>query len=244
MRKFLYPFLILASFSSQLHAQNYVRNTSVIDTPTAFTVPRGTYQMSLLAYEQGGVEFKAFIGIADFFYFGGSFDMENAIGKEKPILNVPGFITKLKFTDGWESFPISLAIGYDSFYIGQEGKTYNRRNRVDRVIHGPYFVVTKPIYILDDEQHIHFGVRMPMQPDYVPEDTAYFLSLDVPLGEYFIFKAEMERVYYNFTRPDEWLYNIGLRFSYQRHLGVEFDFMFQPHERVNRVVRIEYTNEF
>jgi hypothetical protein len=225
-------------------AQHYVRNTSVIDTPTAYTIGRGTYQVSLLGYDNGGVEIKMILGLHDIFYLGVSEDMQNAIGKDKPKPNVPGVIAKLKFTDGWPTFPISLAMGYDSFYIGEEGKTYNPDNELNRMIYGPYAVITKPIYILDDEQHLHFGIRVPTQPDYVPGDTAYFFSLDIPLGEFFIFKAETERIYYDFSRSREWLYNVGMRYSYLGRLGVEFDVLIQPREPANRIIRIEYNDEF
>jgi hypothetical protein len=95
-----------------------------------------------------------------------------------------------------------------------------------------------------DEQHVHFGVRVPAQPYYVPEDTSYFLSLDVPIGEFVIFKTEGERVYYDFDRRDDWLWSIGLKYSYFNHIGVELDIMFQKHQRGNRMLRIEYTDEF
>jgi hypothetical protein len=49
------------------YAQYYVRNTTVIDTPTAYTIARGTYQLSFLGYDNGGVELKAFLGFTIIF---------------------------------------------------------------------------------------------------------------------------------------------------------------------------------
>ena len=237
-----------------LLAQSYVRNTTVIDTPTAYTITRGTYQVSVLGYDRGGVEFKTFIGLHDNLFLGISLDVQNAIGKEKTEPNVPGVVAKIKFTDGWERFPISFAVGYDSFYIGQQGRVMNNTteenqgeftdNELNRMIYGPYFVVTKPIYLLDDEQHINFGMRVPSQPNYVPGDTSYFLSLDIPMGQYIVLKAEGERVYYDFSRPSEWLFNTGLRFSYLNRLGIEFAFLFQSGEQVHRILRVDFRNEF
>jgi hypothetical protein len=243
MRKIIITILFI-TFTHYVYAQYYIRNTTVIDTPTAYTIARGTYQLSFLGYDNGGVELKAFIGLHNNFFLGASLDIQSAIGKDDPDPNVPGVVGKIKFTDGWEMFPISFAIGYDSFYIGEEGKTYNSKNELNQMIYGPYFVITKPIYLFNDEQHIHFGMRIPTQPEYVPQDTSYFLALDIPLGEIFIFKAEMERVYYNFDRADEWLYNVGMRYSYMQRLGIEFDVLFQKDENPNRIIRIEYINEF
>jgi hypothetical protein len=244
MKKTIILFLLLMIVPIPSRAQHYIRNTTVIDTPTAYTLEKGNYQLSLLAYDNGGMELKAFIGLFDFSYLGISFDMQNAIGKDPVKPNIPGVVAKIKFTDGWEQFPISVAIGYDSFYIGEQGKAHNDENSLDRMIYGPYFVITKPVYVFNDEQHIHFGMRMPAQPLFVPEDTAYFLGLDVPLGETFIFKFETERVYYNFRNPSEWLFNLGIGYTYQERLGVEFGFLMQPGERVNRIIRIEYNDSF
>jgi hypothetical protein len=226
------------------YAQYPGRNTTVIDTPTAFTLERGMYQFSFLGYDNGGVELMAFIGLHDNLYLGASFDMQAAVGKDEPEPHAPGVIAKIKFTDGWERFPISVAIGYDSFYIGQEGRTYNSENVMNRMIYGPFFVVTKPVYVLDEEQHIHFGIRVPVQPYYVPEDTSYFLSLDIPFGDTFMLKAEGERIYYDLSRPREWMLNLGIRYTYLYSLSVEFAFLIQKKERANRVLRIEYNGEF
>lgn len=254
---YLFIFCIIFLASSNLKAQQYVRYTSCIDTPTAYTIGRGTYQMSLFAYHEGGTEFKTIIGLSDYVYLGVSFDVEHLIGKEEPDPNVPGVIAKIKFTDGWEMFPISFALGYDSFYIGSYGKTDNQPsnddpddpndyndNDLNKMIYGPYFVITKPIYLFDDEQHISIGVRVPTQPDYVPEDTSYFLSIDIPVGPFFTLKGEVERVYYNFERDEDWLYNGGIRYSMFRQVGLEFNFIKQKNERVNRVIRVEYYDEF
>ncbi|MFC1670455.1 hypothetical protein ACFL20_08675 [Spirochaetota bacterium] len=220
------------------------KNTTVVDTPTAFTLGRGFYQVSLLGYDNGGVEFKTFIGLHDNLFFGISFDMQGAIGKEKPQPNIPGVVARLKFTDGWESFPISIAIGYDSFYLGGEGEVNNTYNELNRMIYGPYFVITKPIYLFESEQYISFGMRLPAQPYFVPRDTSYFLSFDIPLGEFFRVKFEIERLYWNLQRAEQTLFNFGLVYSYQNTLAIEVDLMLHQNEKLNRMIKLIYTNEF
>lgn len=232
------------SFTSISLSQNYIRSSVVVDTPTAYTIYRGIYEFYFTGYDNGGVEVKSFIGLHDNFFLGVSFDIQHALGKDDPEPNIPGVIAKLKFTDGWQTFPISFAIGYDSFYIGDEGSTENYENELNRMIYGPYFVVTKPIYLFQDEQHFSAGIRVPTQPYYVPEDTAYFVSLDVPLGTFLIFKTEGERIYYDFSRPREWLLNLGLKYSYMNHLGIEFMIMFQKQDRANRMLRVEFSDQF
>jgi hypothetical protein len=219
------------------------KSIEAIDTPTAFTIERGGYLVSLLGYDNGGVELKTIIGLHDSLYLGISFDVQNAIGKERAQPNIPGVIARIKLTDGWPFFP-AIALGYDSFYIGQQGKRENPSNRFNRMIYGPYVAFTSPIYLFNAEQYVSYGIRLPVQPDYLPNDTAYFLALDFPLGELFRFKSELERVYWNFRNADEWLINVGIRYTYLYQLGIEADLLIQPGERINRILRIEYHDEF
>jgi len=237
--------LVIIMCTGNARAEQSLHLTTEIDTPTAYTIGRGSYNLAMWGYDQGGVEFKAYIGLHDFFYLGASFDIEHAIGKDKARANVPGVVAKLKFTDGWETFPISIAVGYDSFYVGTPGKyKEDDRDYSNRMIYGPFFVITKPIYLLNSEQHISGGIRVPVQPEFVKKDTSYFASLDIPLGQFFTIKAETERVYYNFDRPKNWLFNAGLQYNLLMKLSVEFDIICQKEERVNRIIRVEYSDAF
>ncbi len=220
------------------------KQTVVIDTPTAFTIAKGTYKVSFLEYDNGGMELKTFLGLHDIFYLGVSLDVQSAIGRDDPQFNVPGVIGKIKFNDGWEVFPIALAAGYDSFYVGYDGVEYNPENEMNRVIYGPYFVLTGSIYLLDSEQYLSAGIRLPAQPYYKPENTSYFSSLDIPLGEFFRFQFEIERVYWNFRNNEDWLYNVGLKYNYFDHVGFQIAVIMQDDQRPNRIIRIEYHGEF
>jgi hypothetical protein len=237
--------------STGLFAQEVLRPTSIIDTPTAFTLGRGMYQMSFMAYDGGGMEFKSSIGIHDAIYFGLSFDVEHAIGKEDAEPNTPGVVAKIKFTDGWDTFPISIALGYDSFYIGSLGRiedagSSDRYNgdKLNHMLYGPYLAVTKPLYIAGGEQYFSFGIRVPAYPSYVPEDTAYFVSLDIPLGTMFAVKAEGERIYWNLKHSEDWLFNAGLRLNFMPNAGIDFCVIFQHDQKPNRIIRVEYSDAF
>ncbi len=233
-------FVILTAGSSF----SQTRNLTNIDSPTAFTLGRGNYALSLMGYDNGGIEIKTLLGLHDMLFLGVSLDFQNAIGSETPKLNVPGVVARLKFTDGWDSWPISIAAGYDSFYIGRQGMRENSSNEVDRVIYGPYIAFTKPIYLLGGEQYVSYGFRMPTQPDYEPDESSYFLALDFPLNDMFRVKTEIERVFWDFRDGDEWLFNFGMRYTYMQRLGIEFDFLYQPGESINRILKIEYVGIF
>jgi len=255
MRKIYSISLLILMISTALYSQQYVRYTQEIDTPTAYTIPMASYSFSMLAYDEGGLEFKVAVGLHDKFMLGVSFDSEHAIGKDTWQPNVPGVVAKVKFTDGSENFPIAIALGYDSFYLGPSGKAENNvsedgktsnydSTKYNRMIYGPYFVITKPIYLFDEEQHTSLGFRLPAQPDFVPRDSSYFFSFDIPVGQYFTFKSELERVYWNFSRNSEWLVNAGVRYNIFTKVGVELNLIMQYGIMPNRVVRVEYTDAF
>ena len=112
------------------------------------------------------------------------------------------------------------------------------------MIAGPYFVFTIPVYLFDEQQFVSYGMMTPTLPNYIVKDTSYFLSFDVPIGENFTFKSEIERVYWNFSRYKDWMYNVGARYSYMDHLAVELGVLFQIDQKPNRIFRIEYNSQF
>lgn len=242
MKKLMSMLFIIFAFSTAVSALE--RNLVAIDTPTAFTIGRGSYYVSMLGYDSGGIELKTLIGLHDNIYLGVSLDLQNAIGTQKPHPNIPGVIARIKFTDGWETWPISIAIGYDSFFIGRQGRVENPDNELNRMIYGPYLAITKPIYLLGSEQFISFGVRTPTQPYYDGDETSYYLAFDIPLGSFFRIKGEVERIYWDLRDPDEWLLNFGFRYTYMDSLSIELDFLYQPGESMSRILRIVYHDRF
>jgi hypothetical protein len=242
IKKFIFAAFLSTIISTSLAAAP--RGIVSVNSPTANTIGRGSYHLSFLGYDNGGVELKTLIGLHDSLYLGVSFDIQNAIGYDSPQPNVPGVIARLRFTDGSEGFPLAIAAGYDSFYIGSYGRTYNADNELNRMIYGPYLVFTGSIYLFDSEQFGSFGFRVPAQPHYTPEDTSYFTGIDIPLGSSFNFKSELERVYWNFKHSDEWLVNFGLRYTYLEQLGIEAAILWEFGEKPNRVLRIEYRDIF
>jgi hypothetical protein len=117
-------------------------------------------------------------------------------------------------------------------------------NDYNKMICGPYIAFTIPIYLFKSEQFIVWGVRMPVQPQFKPKESSYYFGLDIPLGRYFRIKAELERVYWDFRRPQEWSVNCGARVVFFDQLGIEFALLIESGERLNRVLKIEYHGDF
>jgi len=214
-----------------------------VNTPTAVTLKRGEYGISASAYDGGGLLNRNVISLHDNVNLGVAFDVENAIGEIPAKFNIPGVLGKVKFTDGFGDFPILLAVGYDAFYAGTRGKVMTD-NPYNRMILGPYFTVTKPIYLFGEEQHIHGGIRMPIQPVYTPDDTEMYVGIDFPIGQ-FVPIFEIQRVFFDSSRLKETMFNIGLRFHFFEHLAFELDFMMGINgQRTNRMIVFEYLDRF
>ncbi len=220
-----------------------VPNLDLIDSITAVTIPRASYDIGLTAHDNGSLQIKAILGLHDNIYIGASFNMENLIGGGIITPNIPGVIAKFKITDGWKNFPLLIAIGYDSFYIGQNGKTSSSSNPFDRIIYGPYIAVSRPIFLFGLEQHIHLGLRMPVQPNYTPEDTAFYLGFDFPIG-IFIPMFEINRIYFSNNRLNEILFNAGIKLNLAEYFSFEFNFLISLQKNTSRMLVLEYINFF
>ena len=242
MKRTVFIIFFTVIITQQVYAQS--KSIVAVDTPTAYTIGRGTYLISTLFYDEGGVELKAIIGLHDSIDLGISFDVQDLIGTGTPQPNIPGVVARFQLTDHIAQLPLAIALGYDSFHIGRQGKRDHASNKYNRMIYGPYAAFTNTIFLFGAEQYISYGVRLPVQPDFVPEDASYFLGIDIPILSSFRIKTEMERVYYDFRSPDEWLVNIAARYTYLDQLGIELAFLIQMNGEVNRVVRLEYHGEF
>ena len=58
-----------------------IPNLDLIDSITAVTLPRASYDISLTAYANGSLLTKAILGLHDNIYLGASFDVEGLVGK-------------------------------------------------------------------------------------------------------------------------------------------------------------------
>lgn len=236
---------VLFTLGTSSHA--IVPHLDSIDTPTAVTLPRGAYDVSFFGYGEGGVLTKASIGLHEKIFLGMSFDARRVIGDGEVEPNIPGVTARIKFTDGLPQFPVLVAIGYDSLYSGKAARVgeeyYDDLNPYNRVMYGPYMVVTKPIFLFNAEQHISFGTRIPVQPVYLPSDTSVFMAFDFPLGD-FVPMIEVQRLYFDTKRLSQVMFNFGFRYNMISNLALELNFMTGPDMLPNRMVVLQYIDRF
>jgi len=231
---------IITSLFSHLHSATMF---DVVDTPTAYTLMKGEFNISIWGYSNGGLLTRATVGLHDNIYLGASFDIENLIGEDEVKFNIPGVLARFKLTDGWSNFPLLIALGYDAFYTVGVTETNPDQNVNSRLIFGPYFVITKPMYFWEQEQHISFGVRLPVQPVYAPEDTSMFVSIDIPIGQ-FVPMFEIEKIFFEGDRFSETLFNVGFRFYMYENFAVELNFMLSAYNPASRILTFDYIGNF
>jgi hypothetical protein len=164
----------------------------------------------------------------DSFYEGKSGHIDNARSFYNKLMNGPYFV----FVNPY-AYVYRKNVKKDLFY-----------NDYNKMLCGPYIAFTIPIYLFKSEQFIAWGVRMPVQPEFKPKETSYYFGLDIPLGRYFRLKAELDRIFWDFRRPEEWTVSCGGRVVFFDQLGIEFDLQIEAGEQLNRVLKIEYHGEF
>jgi hypothetical protein len=213
-----------------------------VNTQTAVTLKRGEFDVAVSAYDGGGLLNRNILGVHDNVYLGVAFDAENAIGENNAKFNIPGVLGKVKITDGWQDFPILLAVGYDAFYAGRRGKAQNE-NPYNRMILGPYFTVTKPIYLFGQEQHLHTGIRTPIQPTYTPEDTELYLVLIFRSGSLYR-SLRYNGCFSTATGSKKRCSTSACVFDFFDHLAFEVDFMMGIGQKTNRMIVFEYLDRF
>jgi hypothetical protein len=240
MRSFRYLSLVSTIWISSLHA--ILPNLETVQTQTAVTLPSRHYHLDFRMYENGGIYSRVAIGLLENFTIGLSSDIENALGQKNPRMNVPGIIAKLKFTNGFGRFPILISAGYDSFYIGALGKITDA-NSSSRMIYGPYFAITKPLFLSLGEPNLHWGIRYPIQPIEKSEDISTYIAFDFPLGQ-LVPMIEIDRIYFNSTRLDEVLFGAAARYSVTPNFALEFKVVSGPKTAANRILGLQFMDTF
>ena len=84
---------------------------------------------------------------------------------------------------------------------------------------------------------------MPVQPNFLPEDTAMYIGIDFPIG-ILIPMFEINRIYFQPRRLKEVLFNLGLKLNIVDNFSIELNFLISVERDVNRILTVEYVNYF
>ena len=238
MKKIVCAVLLVMAISP-LFAESSVQNTpniDIVDTPTSNTLLRGMYNFHMRFYESGGVLTRAWVGFANTFMIGATFNLDNVIGVGTITGREPKVLAKLRLIEDSAAFP-ALAVGYEpqafGFYIAGNS-SYSVRPI------GAYAVVTKQLGIINlnggiNNHNIWTNFNL-------SNDLGIFAGATVMLNPDFAVLLE----YNDATSLTTNSLNLGFRYAFAPELRIEVDIKGLTGDPVNYVrnLRIDYTNYF
>lgn len=133
-----------------------VGNRQLIDIPTAYTLPRGSFDVSFAVHAEGALIAATNIGLSEFLMVGFSYGANGVFSQNDPIYHPSvEFSLKWRLTEEGESVP-ALAIGFTSQGSGPFLEGYDRLTYKPK---GFYGVFSKTRSISGYEWTAHGGVN-------------------------------------------------------------------------------------
>ncbi len=237
MRRLVCTLMIVMAVSP-FFADTSVQNTpniDIVDTPTSNTLLRGMYNFHMRFYEAGGVLTRAWVGFANTFMIGATFNLDNVIGLGTISGREPKILAKLRLMDDSAAFP-ALALGYEPQSFG----TFTPPDSYSVRPIGAYAVVTKQMGILN----INGGIcnHNKWTNFELNKDLGIFAGGILMLNPDFAVLAE----YNDITSDTTNSINIGFRYAFAAELRIEIDVkgLTGAPDKYSRNLRIDYTNYF
>jgi hypothetical protein len=204
----------------------------LIDKPTAYMLPRGSFDMDFRTFPQSGVQAAINIGLADRFSLGLAYGGENILSEEVPSWNPHiEFQIRYMLIEEYRSFP-QIAVGYSSvgygLYREKDESIGYHENRYLVKSPGFYLSVSKRYSIYSSYFSLHGGMNYSLEKD-IDSDPDFFMGALADLGYNMIFLAEYDFAINDnksagiFGRGRGYL-NIGLAWYITSELQLEFDF--------------------
>ena len=248
--------ILLSIFFINAQDQIYPPPTSLVTIPTAGSLNRGVFSVSMRMQKDGGLLNSLSVGFSDRFMFGISLGASNLIGDKKPIPNPrPELMIKYRFID--ESIVIpALSLGIDSQGFGSYNEADSVR-RYDVKGYGLYLVSSKNWKTLLGNMGLHFGINYNLTESIdKDEDLNFFTGIDIEFNPEFSFLIEYNAALNQNNMTAKTIsmsrggfLNTGLRFSiFQNlHLDIHFNNLLFDEQKVNyynREVKINYIEYF
>lgn len=135
----------------------------LVHNPTASTLPRGNFDISVLVFGDGGVLAGTSIGLSDRFQLGVVYGAKSLLGESSPVWNPRvGFRIKLQLIGEKYRIP-AIAVGFDDqgygAYIGGAVNRYTIKSK------GLYAVLSKNFYTLNVATGFHGGINKSLEVD-------------------------------------------------------------------------------
>ena len=236
---------------------------NLVSTPTAGTLPRGSFTLESLIIKNGGIVPRLSIGFTDNFTVGMSYGVQNLIGDTKPSINktTPEVQIKYRIFDESEKMP-ALVYGLDTQGRGEfhkqesilsiSGKSDSTRNlnRYDQKAWGMYIVFSKNWNLMGN-LGMHAGISKSLsENDDGDKDLNVFFGFDKELNRSFSLLVEYDAALNDNLTEDDYgaiknitfgrgkgYLNAGVRWAISSNLMLEVNF-----NDINQNTEAEYTN--
>lgn len=207
---------------------NEVNDRQLIDAPTAYSLPRGSFDLNFAVHAGGGLIAATNIGLSDFLMVGFSYGANGVFSQENPQYNPSvEFSVKWRLTEETNTLP-ALAMGFTSQGSGPFLEAYDRPTYKPK---GFYGVFSKQIAIASYAWEWHGGVNYSIESeenvDKSDKGVNLFAGLSTRLRDNLSFAAE-----YDFALDDNrsglpygrgrGYLNMALKWSYFDNLHIEF----------------------
>jgi hypothetical protein len=135
---------------------------TLVDLPTAGTLPRGFFNIGLRLYDRGGAMGYTDIGLSSRFQLGISYGGNQIVSSRDPDWNPRiGFNLKFRLVDELEYFP-AIAIGFTDQGFGAFSSDFDRYTYKSR---GFYAVTSRSFYFYKWTSGWHFGMNYSRESD-------------------------------------------------------------------------------
>lgn len=172
--------------------------TILVDCPTAGTLKRAHFNVTIRAYPNGGILAGTNIGLSNRFMVGISYGSEGIISEHKPNWNPRvEFNVKLSLIDEGLIFP-AASIGFSSQGFGSYVDYENDNGRYSFKSKGFYAVASKNYPFYNWQLGMHGGVNASMEQDDDDKNLDFFVGIDSRLNNDVGFVLE-----YDFATNDD-----------------------------------------
>ncbi|MFQ5823666.1 MAG: hypothetical protein ACE5JB_06385 [bacterium] len=223
MKKSLCLLLLVLICPVKLEAQRIVEQKLLIDLPTAGTLERGSFNIDLRMFENGGLLGGIEVGITPRFMFGISYGGENIIGEGDVNWNPsPGFQARIRILDEYFSTP-AITLGFNSQGYGPYDNTLNRYAIKSR----GFFAVASKNYAILFNLGLHGGINYSLENNDNDDDINFFFGADFSFNREIRFIIEYDLAL-NDNNDQEYgsgngYLNAGLQWCFSNRLFLEFN---------------------
>jgi len=214
----------------------------IIDTPTAWPLPRAGFDLSVRAFGNGGALLSLSVGVSNEFMFGASYGGTHILGEDSLQWNrSPGLLIRYNLIE--ESFALpALSIGFESQGYGPYVSAFSRYANKSP----GFYVVASKSYAFLEHLDFHGGINYSLERDDGDRDVNLFTGASLAvnqdfelLGEYdFALNDTKEKV--SLGEGTGYL-NVGLRLNVKKVVYLE---MFLKNLLQNRRSAKYFNREF